>query len=742
MKKKIKQLISFCLVLLLSLQIVHYESHATEYPNKADSRFPRWNTYSNWMTDGWAELQNKRYCDMVLLGSHDTGTYHLRYFNPFQIEEGLSNTFNTLSKVPGVWDIAKDFTFVLTFNKSVTQDVNIYNQLMEGVRLLDLRLKRFKDDGQFRTFHGMFSDNADEVIAQIKDFIEKTSDKEIVFINFNQFGFQWDMTDEDKAELGKKFYDALGQYFFTPEEFSFTKTMGELAKTGKRIVMSSPGIYKESLHPTLTNYTIPQAQHSSQNIPGDVIPAINSQYNNAHRTTTDQKKLDQWYQMKLQVSWVSDEDLNPVLDRLKKVDIIGAIKLFEKNIEKSLRDHTKEAYPQIADYMLHTGEKDNENQPNIWSRDFYTKQEVAITIMRNFGKDKTKRDQATKKAMEDYNQDPFNASKSGVYKLLQNSRYDAGELDSTFANVLAQGNSQLFGTKVKSTSSPDVISAPLFAGIQKISLDTSNVLNALTFKVNGEDVTLGNPSKGAHHQELVLGSDEYVTKVEMNAISNLTGISYVAFTTNKGRVLRGGTPTNVKEVVEAPKGWMIFGAFGKASDRVEQLGFIYRPATVGSKLFFKEDGFGGSQGRFFDLNKWLVDNNPMKSITIHSVRRVDGLDVTFAGGQSLLMGVKTGAQTLTLHPDEYITEMTVHRGWNRGEQNIFYMELVTNQGRSISGGTKTDDVKTYKAPQGYMIGAFYGRFSEDLDRVGPVYQMIPGSYDQGHDVREDLPPNK
>ena len=47
-----------------------------------------------------------------------------------------------------------------------------------------------------------------------------------------------DCTDADKQEIGARFRAALGQYIFTPEEFSKDKTLAQLAATGKRLIVS------------------------------------------------------------------------------------------------------------------------------------------------------------------------------------------------------------------------------------------------------------------------------------------------------------------------------------------------------------------------------------------------------------------------------------------------------------------------------------------------------------------------
>lgn len=714
------------LCFMLVLQCIPITSHAVAPTNQKGDRTPRWRNYINWMNDAWPEIKDTRYCDMVLIGTHDAGTYSLDYFDPFQIEEGLADTLRKVSKVPGVWDIAKDFTRQLTHTKSVTQDVNIYDQLMEGNRLLDLRLKKFNGDGLYRTFHGMFGADLEDIVTQLKDFIRDSSDKEIIYINFNQFGFQWDMTAEDKADLGKKFHDALGQYIFTPEEFSFTKTMGELAATGKRIVLSTTKDYESSLHPTLAGYYLPQAQHSSQDMAGSVLPNLRIQYNNAYRTTTDQKKLDQWYEMKVQLSWVASEDLDPVLAKLKKADIIGATKLFERNIGLSLEYHTKRGLSEIAQNMIILGATDDENQPNIWSRDFYTQQEVGIAIMRNFGKNKALRDVVNETIAKDYKENPYNESSSNLYRLIENARFDAGEKNLDFADPMRYIKSDPFGIATNKKEERFNFMSPYYMNPSAIKIDANGDLNGITFTMDGEDYTFGTADPG-HRKTIQLAKDEYITKILLTSSNDNKKITYASIATNKGQRIEGGNRTNNAKSFQPPKNWNIYGIGGYAGGgNFKQLYFYYRPAPIGVQKAFREDSFGGSQGFGFDTSLRIVDNlSSFNKVVINSVRRVDGLDLYYEDGYRRMIGVPTKETALELQKGEYITEMTVDKGVNKGETNIFYLELKTNKGRSISGGTPTGDRKIYTAPQGYFISGFYGKRSEDIDRLGPVYQLLP-----------------
>lgn len=57
--------------------------------------------------------------------------------------------------------------------------------------------------------------------------------------------------------------------------------------------------------------------------------------------------------------------------------------------------------------------------------------------------------------------------------------------------------------------------------------------------------------------------------------------------------------------------------------------------------------------------------------------------------------------TLTLGAGEYITSMVAHWEKKDGHTRIFYLNIGTSAGNSVSGGTQTDSAGSVTAPDDY-----------------------------------------
>jgi hypothetical protein len=62
-------------------------------------------------------------------------------------------------------------------------------------------------------------------------------------------------------------------------------------------------------------------------------------------------------------------------------------------------------------------------------------------------------------------------------------------------------------------------------------------------------------------------------------------------------------------------------------------------------------------------------------------------------------------------------------GQKDGRTRIFYIELRTNQGRSISAGTQTSATVTYTASAGWRVTGFFGNSGDEVDKLGLIYTL-------------------
>ncbi|CAE6478074.1 unnamed protein product [Rhizoctonia solani] len=110
-------------------------------------------------------------------------------------------------------------------------------------------------------------------------------------------------------------------------------------------------------------------------------------------------------------------------------------------------------------------------------------------------------------------------------------------------------------------------------------------LDSLVLKLeSGEIFTHG--GSGGDCYLLLLRPKEYITSVKLcwGKKRAHTRIFYARASTNTGRPIRAGTTTNYCAIANAPAGYGVVGAYGKAGDEMDLLGFIYAQQCVVGKL--------------------------------------------------------------------------------------------------------------------------------------------------------------
>ncbi|KAL3383141.1 hypothetical protein AABB24_002567 [Solanum stoloniferum] len=105
-----------------------------------------------------------------------------------------------------------------------TQSLSIYNQLVMGTRVLDIRVQK---DG--RVCHGILvSYNVDTVISDVKKFLSETQSEIIILEIRTEFGH------DDPPEFDKYLENQLGEFLIHQDDSVFNKTVAELLP--KRVI--------------------------------------------------------------------------------------------------------------------------------------------------------------------------------------------------------------------------------------------------------------------------------------------------------------------------------------------------------------------------------------------------------------------------------------------------------------------------------------------------------------------------
>lgn len=139
------------------------------------------------------------------------------------------------------------------------------------------------------------------------------------------------------------------------------------------------------------------------------------------------------------------------------------------------------------------------------------------------------------------------------------------------------------------------------------------------------------------------------------------------------------------------------------------------------------DAWGGEFGTWFnDLDALAgVGNARVATVTLRGKDRLDGVAVVLGSGQTLTHGGTGGAaSSLTLNAGETVTAATLCQGEKSGKTRIFYAQLRTSAGRSVSAGTKTATCVERTAASGYSFVGFLGRSGDEIDKLGFVSSKV------------------
>jgi endonuclease/exonuclease/phosphatase family metal-dependent hydrolase len=138
--------------------------------------------------------------------------------------------------------------------------------------------------------------------------------------------------------------------------------------------------------------------------------------------------------------------------------------------------------------------------------------------------------------------------------------------------------------------------------------------------------------------------------------------------------------------------------------------------------FLLSDLFGGPHGTPFNDLAQLATSSVANKFTIRGADRIDQVGVQLTTGERLQHGGTGGTEkTLTLNAGEYVQSVKLCSGQENGHTRVFYMELSTNLGRSISAGTQTSSTVTYTAPAGWRVTGFFGNSGGEIDMLGIIY---------------------
>ncbi|KAG3119636.1 hypothetical protein PI125_g1882 [Phytophthora idaei] len=326
------------------------------------------------------------------------------------------------------------------------------------------------------------------------------------------------------------------------------------------------------------------------------------------------------------------------------------------------------------------------------------------------------------------------------------------------ASVSGSGEQHVKASTIAGIELSDVFGGPHGSEItDEPSASSGQTVSSITVRgadrVDGVSLTILAPSplsfrhggNGGTDSTLALADGEYVTSMEAHwgQHNAHTRVFYLNFTTNLGHSVTGGKPTDEQGVVTAPDGYQLSGFFGRDGDEIDRLGAIWTsikeieatatepPEVIDDDILLSEL-FGGPHGTAFSDVNTLVLGQTAGGVTIRSGERVDAvtLHVTEPAEVYMVHGGTGGTdKTLVLGTGEYINSIEAHWDKKHDHTRVFYLNLGTNLGNSITGGTETDNKGSATAPDGYQLSGFFGRSGDEIDQIGTTWTRIAA---EGH----------
>lgn len=184
---------------------------------------PMLNTF-RWMEQFWDSVKDKTIFDIVLPGTHDSGSYSCNFNN------GIAPFAPRILKRKCIPKFIKNDAIVWT----KTQDDNLLVQCMGGARYLDLRVCISVKDREIRTEHSIYGEKYLNLLNQIQFFI-KSQQKEFIILHFRHFSKNKmnEMTEDDHKTLINMINKSIGKYCVFKEEIK--NKLNDLLKINHRI---------------------------------------------------------------------------------------------------------------------------------------------------------------------------------------------------------------------------------------------------------------------------------------------------------------------------------------------------------------------------------------------------------------------------------------------------------------------------------------------------------------------------
>ncbi len=324
-------------IILMFLLFCNNENHAQQV------------RLSDWMGDQANLIGNNPLNGIFIPGSHDSATYRLE--QKFGKNQDLTSKLNVLRYFLVGFAVTK-----IAEKWAQAQNLSIYEQLLNGVRYLDLRVIYRDSKKDFYIVHSLYGPSLDEVLQQIVSFLEKNP-REILIVQVGDLRYM-PQGQKNHVDLISKIKGRLGKWLVLNSIDSLNKPIRELWDANQRVVL----IYNQ-------NDIANQSKLFSQRV-------IDSFWANADNLADLKTKLDNHLQGRSRSDknlYVIQSQMTPTTETIKK-----GLRPFYKGY-RSLKDMAS-AVDQYFDQWLVDW---SNHKPSIIMTDFCNAEKSAAIIALN-----------------------------------------------------------------------------------------------------------------------------------------------------------------------------------------------------------------------------------------------------------------------------------------------------------------------------------------------------------------------
>ena len=180
---------------------------------------------SNWMNNNFNTLKKKFINEIILPGTHNSGTYKIN------LNKKLEREYEIIRLLGKFFNPLKYYIQKFTLN----QELTIYEQCKIGIRMLDLRIFYDKKNNLFYNSHTFITVSLDDIINDLIKFI-KENNNEYIIVCYKQ-DYPYEKQEYDYRVFDK--YINSKKYCITGYENLYTSTYEQLLTTEHRIIWVS-----------------------------------------------------------------------------------------------------------------------------------------------------------------------------------------------------------------------------------------------------------------------------------------------------------------------------------------------------------------------------------------------------------------------------------------------------------------------------------------------------------------------